>query len=561
MRTRRWLFTGLSIFFISIVDAKDKPSVSLTPVRIRSILIDPTNVFDPTVRGEDRWPFTWANALHIRTHPNVIERELLVRPGDRAPLDLLEESERNLRALPFIKSARITETPVRSGQVDLHVKTSDAWTTQPQVNFNTEGGESHSSIGMLEENVLGYGKSLSYFYQKNSSHGSNHNFGYTDPQLLGTHARFSTNLVDTPTGNEQHLNLSRPFYSLGTRYTAGSTWNHVLGEQSLSDRDVVINRYMQDHQDVDGTAGVRINEDLNNVQRVILQYKYRSDIYTAEATTVPGSLPQGRTITGPVIGWTLNQSDYIKETFADKADRIEDINLGHQTGLNLGYAGRSLGSTDSSLPLAAYDSIGIGHGTSNFALFYYGVSGRYNLYGPDQPRGQMINTIYFANGNLYSHFPAPFPLTGVVHAETAYAQNADQNNLLELGGNTGLRGYKVQSFTGNKSALMNLEGRFFYPKELAHLFYLGGATFFDAGEVQPQGAPFRRQDVHASIGMGLRIALTRSTEGSVFRLDVAYALGPVQQSNRIIVSLTAGQGFRRAGNSYQKFPGAVLQSQ
>ena len=41
------------------------------------------------------------------------------------------------------------------------------------------------------------------------------------------------------------------------------------------------------------------------------------------------------------------------ETFADKAGRIEDFDLGHQSNIGLGYVSRDFGATENSLPFSA----------------------------------------------------------------------------------------------------------------------------------------------------------------------------------------------------------------
>src|ERR1700688_2430939 len=90
-------------------------------LRIRSISVEVKNVFDPSVPGEQYWPYRVADAVHIRTRSSVILNQLLVKPGDEADQQLLDESERNLRALPFVKDAKIVEVPAPNGQVDLIV--------------------------------------------------------------------------------------------------------------------------------------------------------------------------------------------------------------------------------------------------------------------------------------------------------------------------------------------------------------------------------------------------------------------------------------------------------
>ncbi len=543
---------GVLILLGPIPEAHARKRKPQKVVRIRSINVEVKNIFDPSVRGENYWPYRVANAVHIRTRPSVILKQLLVRPGDVVNPTLLEESERNLRALPFVKDAKIVQVPTPNGDVDLLVHTQDTWTTQPQLNFGSEGGQNHSSAGIQEENVLGYGKSLDYFYRKNPE-GISNEFGYGDPQILNTRLQLNSAFLDTPTGNEEHVNIAQPFYSLETRAASGLAVDRVLGLQKVYENGNQTTAYNQDHLNVDGFAGLRLNDDAINVHRTQLRYHYIQDTYRNDAATTPGTLPKRKALSGPLLKWSLQQSDFIKETFVDRAERIEDVNLGHQTSFEGGYSDRWLGATESALPFTALDQFGFGGDGPWFGLVSYGASGRYNLYASDQLGGRLVNSLYFANLTYYRHLLPEFPLTGVLHFEAAHLQNGDTTNLLSLGGNTGLRGFKVNAFTGNKTGLFNAETRFFYPYEVLHLAFLGGAAFFDAGEAQPQGNAFRSQDIHADVGAGLRIGLTRSTEGSVVRIDLAYAIGPIQQDNRWILSISTGQGFKRASNSYAKF--------
>ncbi len=133
---------------------------------IRSIQIDHRPVFTDDERlelpllGDQTLIFRAANLLHIDTKEEVIRRELLLREGDPADPFLIEESERNLRGLSFIRAVKIVSTPAPEGQVDLVVQTQDTWTTQPRASFTVGGGSSRSAFGIVESNVLGYGKQV-----------------------------------------------------------------------------------------------------------------------------------------------------------------------------------------------------------------------------------------------------------------------------------------------------------------------------------------------------------------------------------------------------------------
>ncbi len=537
-------------------EAKKKRRRLVKPVLVRDIYIDIKNVFDPTVPGENFWLFRAANALHIETQAAVIRRELLMRPGTQTDLEQIEESERNLRALAFIKEASVTPQQNSDGTVDLFVKTQDSWTTQPQFNVSSEGGQTTFSAGFEEINLLGYGKDLSYFY-KNNVDGVAHQVGYSDPQFLNTRLRLSSSFQDTPTGNAQDVKLERPFFSLTTRAQGGVTVDHSNALQKVFQTGQQISQYDHEHFNINPSAGLWVNSDPLNVLRLQLGYRYSEDVYRAQDVTLPGTLPSNQALSGPVLATSFIQSDFIKETFADRTGRVEDINLGHQANAGLGYVGRKFGSTENSLPIAANDSFGFGGSGEWFGLFSYGMSGRYTLYSDQQTGGRMFNTLYFLNFNYYQHLTQEFPMTGVVHAESAYLQHPDSDNVLSLGGNSGLRAFKNDSFTGNKSLLFNVENRFFYPKEVLHLVYVGGAVFADAGEVQPQGLGFTTKDFHANIGAGMRFGLSRSADGTVFRIDLAYAVGPLQQSSRWILSISSAQGFKREANAYKNFSSPV----
>jgi len=547
---------ALLIFLQSVlpVEAKKKHRRKfLKAIKVHAITVDVRNVFDPSVPGENNWLFRMANSLHIPTKPSVIRRELLVYPGDWTDLERLAESERDLRTLPFIKEARIVQTTTPDGAVDLLVKTQDSWTTQPQLNIASEGGQTSYSAGFEEVNLLGYGKDVTYLYKKNVD-GLSHVLGYNDPQFLNTRMRLTSSFQDIPTGNVQDVKLERPFYSLTTRAAAGGSFDHSQALQKIYQGGQQINQYDQEHLSLSPYAGLWVNNDPLNVLRLQVNYRYTEDVYRAQSITAPGSLPAAKALSGPIMSSSFIQSDFIKDTFVDRAGRVEDINLGHQSYAGVGYVDRNLGATENSVPFAVNDGFGFGGNGPWFGLVSYGTSSRYRLYTEGQTAGRLFNAIYFANFNYYRHLLEDFPMTGVVHLESAYLQNPDTDNVLSLGGDTGLRGYKINSFTGNKSILFNMEDRFYFPQEFLHLAYMGGAIFLDAGQVQPEGVGYNAKGTHADVGLGMRFGLSRSADGTVFRVDLAYAIGPVQQSNRWILSISTAQGFRQSANTYANFP-------
>ena len=77
-----------------------------------------------------------ANRLHVRTRPEVIERELLFKAGRPYDSVLVAESARNLRGMGIFRDVRIDSIPTDTGVV-MRVTTRDGWTTKAGLRFST----------------------------------------------------------------------------------------------------------------------------------------------------------------------------------------------------------------------------------------------------------------------------------------------------------------------------------------------------------------------------------------------------------------------------------------
>src|SRR5262249_61989789 len=108
-------------------------------LRIGEIRINSPDVFSPEEAGRG-WFYRAANTIHVETRPDVIRKLLLFQSGDVYDRLLLEQTERNLRALRFIKSASVTAGPPHDGLVDVDVVTPDSWTPHPSPSLRRNGG-------------------------------------------------------------------------------------------------------------------------------------------------------------------------------------------------------------------------------------------------------------------------------------------------------------------------------------------------------------------------------------------------------------------------------------
>jgi hemolysin activation/secretion protein len=129
------------------------------------------------------------------------------------------------------------------------------------------------------------------------------------------------------------------------------------------------------------------------------------------------------------------------------------------------------------------------------------------------------------------------------HLAYDHGYRLDPEDFLTLGEENGLRGYANGQFSGERRLLLNLEDRMFFAEDVWHLFSFGGAVFFDSGYSWERENTMGLSDLRSSIGLGFRVALSRSSRNEPIRFDLAYALNDNKQSSRLVFSVQSGLKF------------------
>lgn len=513
-----------------------EPAPEPPPAPIAEIRIERVNVFDPTVLGEDIWPFRIANKIHYPTREAIIQRELLFAPGEVwDPLKVIQ-SERNLRANGSFRRVDILQIARRDGRVDAVVRTQDSWTTNPRFSAGTEGGESFFGLGLEEGNLLGYGKSASFDYGRRGAVTTS-SYAYGDPRFLGTRLSLDGGYSRSTSGDSASASLKQPFYSLDSRRATAVAWQRSVTDKIVYRDAEEFSSFRLRRRIAEASLGQRLDADHIFVQRVEGGWYSDQAQYEPLPKTVAGTLPADRELSGPTLGYSWVRPDYIKETYIDRMERVEDFNLGNELSVRGGWMSAKTGSDRDRTIFNASNQQGVRFAPGRFAIGRVALMGR-------TVAGKWENALANADLNIIwkTNWKGDHTLVG--HLEGAFGKFLDRDSAINLGGNTGLRGYKNNSFVGGQAVLVNFEDRFFFPGEMFHLMRLGAAVFVDSGIVAGEGSNMTLRGIRSDIGAGLRAASTRSRSGGVGRLDVAYALnrGPGGGS-RWVISITGGQAF------------------
>src|SRR5262249_34141238 len=206
------------------------------------IRVGPHNLSDPGDPDESGIFYRAANALHIKTRPELIRRSLLFKSGERLSVRLIEETERLIRQTSTVYDVSIRPLRYGEGVVDLEVITRDTWTLEPSLHVSREGGANSGAFSLKETNLAGTGTTLGFERSSTVDRtgrsvqlGHDHLLdGWTSAAF--EHASFSD-------GSSDLYSLQHPFYALDTRWAAGASASKFDRLDSLYEGGNVVAKY------------------------------------------------------------------------------------------------------------------------------------------------------------------------------------------------------------------------------------------------------------------------------------------------------------------------------
>lgn len=490
------------------------------------------DLFDPEKPGEDGRLFRIANQVHRSTRPGVIERQLLFRPGDVFSPELIAESARLLRQNDYLYDVDIRPVLRQDGKVDVEVKTRDVWTLEGGATFSRSGGKNNGSLSVEDTNFLGTGKEISVSRIGTVDRTSNL-IRYRDPNLLGSRVRLTLSHADNSDGGRQRFELERPFYSLSSRWAAGVSGFRDDRLEQLFTAGKVITGFQHRHDFLEVYGGLSPGLRDGATRRLRLGFTWSTDTFTPSSEfprlplkpplLPPSAIPQDRTLAYPWISFESVQDRFVVEHDLDRIQRSEDVNLGRQYRLLVGLSSPAFGGDGERWVVQTAASDGWRPTKRQLVLAQIGGSTRW-------AKGDTEDLVAGGRLRWYVRDFGDHLFFASLGADLAH--RLDGEDQLLLGGDSGLRGYPLRYQAGDRRVLLTLEQRFFSRRELFHLAHAGGAVFFDAGQawfVDPLSArDFRlaqqERRILKDVGLGLRFGSSRSSQGGVLHLDVAFPL-------------------------------------
>ncbi len=485
---------------------------------IRAIRVGTAGLFDDD-RRVPSWVRRLADALSWRTREHVARADLVFAEGDRCDARRLADTERLLRAQPYLRSATVVTTPAPGGQVDVEIQTRDDWSLGADLSIVAHRPNALRSARLTETNLFGQGVTGQVRYD-NRGRRPGAVLDLVHRHVLGRNY-VELNAGRTSVGPVAEIEAYHPFDSefdrvgwlTGVRYRedpfaflapglGGATLPTryqiftVAAEGRIGriGRQLLLGLSMQ-HTRVRPSGGALAGEPAaDSLAQAVLNGRY-GDRERFAANLVLGARSVRR----------------VKRTRLDAVHTTEDVREGAEGRVTIGR-GLAVGGLAGDLFLMA--EAFAGGAPFGPALLY----ARARVEGL-RPSGASVWRDVIAAGEAFAY--APTSRRGVmvlgVHASGGWRTTTPFQ--LALGEGDGLRGFGRGLPVGRR-AVGHLEYRH-YAGTLQGVGDIGWAAFIDAGRGWAGDAPFAQEyDLRAAAGIGLRFAFPPGSK-YVFRMDVA----------------------------------------
>lgn len=479
-------------------------------------------------------------AVHTTTHPDVIRRFLLLKVGDSCTELRRADSERILRAQPFIAEASVRMVQRPNGDNILEVRTSDevalvlgvaATTASPQVRF----------VRLGDANLNGQGIYAAADWRDGKAFRDGYGGKFVDNQLFGRPYTFTATGHVTPLGSEWNSDAVHPFYTdiqrIAWRARAGATDDYAQFRNDDSSSHSL--RVRRNYFDVGGIirlgppgrlslfgASISGDDERPNREPVLIT----DNGFAPDTSTQLVNRYTDHRIARVNALWGIRDLGFARVAGYDALTGTQDLAVGFQLGTMFGRSLSVLGSRDDDIFMSGDLYIGaVGH---NNALRVQAQSeGR-----RDNGAGRWDGLLTSARAVEYFKLKPAHTTTLSVEFSGGWRQRIPFSLTLS-DPNGGLRGFYGSDTPGGQRIVTRLDNRVFVGRPW-NIADIGVGAFGDAGRLWHGDIPYGvTTPIHASVGVSLMGAVpVRSAR--IWRVDLAYAVRPELGGHRFEVRLS-----------------------
>lgn len=498
---------------------------------VNKIVVKSNDIFD-TSQSDTFFIHRWANYLHINTRDWIIRKNLNFNEKDHVSLKDLQEAQRLLRAEPYIRDAKVEFSPqdpsVDASQESQSIlaETWDNWSLLPTADFGSSGGNTSTSIGIKEDNLLGLGIKTQFKYSSDIDR-TGYKFEVETPVYFLRHATLTTSFYDNDDGQAIEIEFDNPFYALETKQMYSASYVDDLLTDTLRQNGEEVNEFKQQIDSMELQYGWLMHKTNQELSRFIIGGTKDKNTFSNTDDYPDSQLPQNRDFLYPWLGYEYIQDDYKVLNDIYLINKNEDFNLGWYHYAQFGVETEDLGDH---LPVGFHLEWLASRGYQNQNHLYLLNFSGYSDLATSQEDYFQVN----ATGEHFYHVNPKLTVYNKLRLSTS--QNNYYDQPFALGDDTGLRGYPDNYQWGDNQWLITNELRYYPNINLYQLAELGWAAFTDIG--QAFGGDDENNEVSGPIGVlgiGARVYSSKSSFGNVAHIDLTFPFTRGEEVNALEV--------------------------
>jgi len=491
---------------------------------IRSIEIDARAIFSSDDSLIPPFIRTLGNAVHWRTGEETLRRDLLFAVGDPCDPRRLAETERLLRARPYIRSASVVALATADSGVTVLVQTRDEFSLEVRLRIQRGGELPARRFVLTEDNVLGRGVHAQWYYntfgRRSAYYGDvlDHHFlgGRLEAEVTGGKSEVG------PVGEETirrafETDFDRVAWRESVRYRKEP---FPLVSTSLG---TVLQPLVQTGADVGAAlrlgqpgalriVGLALSADRVHVESAPLAST--ADLDTVAARELAGRFEERRRVRLHLL-LGARKLAFHSHHGVDAVHGIEDVPEGAEAGIVLGKSLFGGGGLQHDWFAAAEILSGAELNGSTLVFVHGKVEGRYLT-----AAGRWDGVLTDAQVLWYDIGPRS---TAVIGVEGAAGWQTRTPFQLLLAGSSGIRGYGDQALPVGRRVVIHAEERYFLGGAFGFAD-VGAALFAEGARGWAGDAAFGESTGFlGTVGVGLRVAAPRGSRRT-YRLDLAFPL-------------------------------------
>ena len=500
--------------------AGETPTRTLTPyegrtvgnIRLKKLAVFGPSVTDTTRQADDRLS-RFYNSVHTHTLSRVLRNQLLLEEGDTLTRTQLAESERIIRALPFIRDARILVQPRSSSDtVDLLLITEDvipySFSLRPR-------GWTRGEVSVNNNNILGTGHELrnTLLVDPRYAPAVGYEGVYRIPNIRGSFVEADLRYANNYLENVYQGSVSRSFYVPNIRYAGGadvsyqrlSTFSPEINSFAVVDtftdgRDIPRIRYGFWQQDYWLARSFRLSPFDNRTRLSVGLRYYQQHFHERPAVSATNNTAfhHRQRFLGSIA---FSKRYYTTEQLVYTYGRTEDIPIGRLAELVAGpeigeyynrwFTGFSYARGSYLNPLG-YVSAGVrGGGFWRNRRMEDGIL-QFNL--------QSYSYLLYARRTRYRFFFNADYTRGIRRRPTIDFRD----RLVSIRREQGIRGLSSDALEGNERLTFSVEGVSYLPAEF-YSFQLAIFGFVDTGFIAAEDEGVFSNRPYFGIGTGFRV--------------------------------------------------------